>query len=695
MNENAYHIELKTSQLRQKLHSVVSSKTSLLILYEYYNSLLNSANKQLIEAYIPEFIQSYLSLLNNFDPYCLSPSITQSIITQINEIAEYLSESEIKASFKDSAQKIHNKLEKFKAVLDGTIPDELITNKLCFPLLEENEDLQSQITTGILETVTIKISKAKDENKLLLIPSEVKIEPRLQKQVETSWHKAVEIVRRYNKKIPDYHKVVIQFDKRVGFYRGNSLGAALTLAFIEELLSYYNSPVVIRTGKGIALTGGLNEDSSLIATSKEVIEKKVENVFFSPIQTFVVPKDDLAYAEEKLKTLRQEFPKRDLTLAGIKTFDDLLDSRKLIDIRKQKILTRTAKGIKKNKISVSIISIFILVFAYLFFIKMDTNPAYLQYEGYVVEVKNKYNQILWTKKVGVALNLVYRTNMIIDTNRDGINEVIVSMAKPGDTTLTEKNYGIVCYDNNQEEIWNYEFQDFVETTDTKHSEIYQSYLMDAKTYDNKTILYIIAHNSLYPSAVYKLDAATGKRLSGTLWNAGRINAAIVGDFNEDGIDEVVGTCVNNAYSTSAFFSIDVDKLNGQAPATPKYTFEGMKAAQFNSYILLPKTDLTIYRNKRYNLPVLGDLIFYEKSKEFGFHIREGNLKTDGNLEYRFDKNLNLILIDYTDPFLMARDKLVKSGELNPPLTNTVEYRKILEKGLRYWDGEGFVKQKMK
>ncbi len=500
----------------------------------------------------------------------------------------------------------------------------------------------------------------------------------------------MEIVRRYIKRTADHHKVVVQFDKRVGFYRGNSLGAALTIAFIEELLNYYNSPVVIKTGKGMALTGGLEKDGGLFPTSKEVIEKKVENVFFSPIQTFVMPEEDLPFAEEKLKTLEGDFPSRKLNLTGIKTFDDLLDSRKLIDIRKQKIITRTAKGIKNNKVSVLITTFFILVFAYLIFIKMDTNPAFLQFKKNVVFVKNQYDQTLWTTRFAAEYGFVRNANKLVDINHDGINEVIISMELPGDTTITEKNFGIVCYNKRKNLIWSYTFQEYVETAETKHSTIYQSFLMDIDNTSDKATLYIIAKNSLYPSAVYRLDAATGKRLPGTLWNAGRIYSGIVGDFNKDGEKEFVGTAINNAYETSVLFSINVDELNGQAPATPKYTFEGIKPAEFNSYILLPKSDMTIFRNKRYNIPSAADIHFYEKSKEFGFHILEGNHRTDGSIEYRFDKDINLILIDYTDVFLMARDKLVKSGKLNLPLTNTVEYRKILEKELRYWDGEEFV-----
>lgn len=373
MNNNAYSVELKTLQLRQKLNTVISSKSALLILYEYYDFLLGSNINQIIEAYIPEFIQRYVSLLNNFDPYCLNPSVTKAIIKQINELGNYLPESEIKTSLKNSIQRLREELEQFEAVLEGQTPNELITDKLCFPLLEENEGLQSPITSGILETVTIKVSKAKGENKFLLIPSEVKIESRLEKQIETSWQKAVDIVRRYIKKTGDHHKVIIQFDKRVGFYRGNSLGAALTIAFIEELLSYYNSPVVIKTGKGMALTGGLEKDGCLVATSKEVIEKKVENVFFSPIQNFVVPEKDLPFTEEKLKTLKQEFPQRKLNIIDIKTLDDLLDSRKLVDIRKQKIIVRSAKFAKKNWAAITLIVVISLPrISYIFSV---TNPA--------------------------------------------------------------------------------------------------------------------------------------------------------------------------------------------------------------------------------------------------------------------------------------------------------------------------------
>ena len=102
---------------------------------------------------------------------------------------------------------------------------------------------------------------------------------------------------------------------------------------------------------------------------------------------------------------------------------------------------------------------------------MDTNPAFLQFKNNVVFVKNQYDQTLWTTRVGSEYGFVRIANKLVDINHDGINEVIISMEQPGDTTITEKNYGLVCYDKRKNLIWSYTFQDYVETADTKHSTI--------------------------------------------------------------------------------------------------------------------------------------------------------------------------------------------------------------------------------
>ena len=56
--------------------------------------------------------------------------------------------------------------------------------------------------------------------------------------------------------------------------------------------------------------------------------------------------------------------------------------------------------------------------------------------------------------------------------------------------------------------------------------------------DSTDILYLTAAlNGYFPSAIFKLDAKTGKRLPGTVWHSGRIYAANIGDIDYRDIEK--------------------------------------------------------------------------------------------------------------------------------------------------------------
>lgn len=699
MNDAIHIVEEKTAKVKEQLRSTTSSKRSLIILFEYYQFLLDINNKQITETYLPEFLQDYSDLIENFNPYCLHPSITQQIIKQAKKIADHFSGTEVVDSILIGAKKLQGELNKLKRVLTGDILEELVINKLCFPLIEENNGESPSVSTGILETLTIKISKAKNENKFLLIPSEVKIESRLKEQIETSWQKAVEVVKRYAKKITSHHEVIIRFDKRVGFYRGNSLGAALTLTFIEELLNYYNSPVVIKIGKSIALTGGLNEEGSLIATSKEVIEKKVENVFYSPIQTFVVPEEDLPFGEEKLKTLKQEFPQRKLNLIGIKTFDDLLDSRKLVDIRKQKIFVRSSKFAKKNWVAIILlVALTSLIYLGRFY-DFDTNPAVLKNEKDWLFVQNKNGKLLWEKRMGYDITNWYyssypkATQKLVDINNDGENEILLTAEYRIRKDTTYSVGRVVCYSSSGSLIWDYFFRDSISSNELDHSLEYHSRVIDTITIENKRAVALFSRNNLYPSAVYFLRLADGQRLGPTLWQVGHLQSGLICDLNKDGNLELIMVGINNALGRSVLFSIDIDNItDAQLPAEGTRLFKNLKFASVNKYILLPQTDYDKYYGNKFNFAMVGNLNIRKNSNEVFIYLFEGPYNNKKAIFLQFDKNLSVSLIDASENFEVARDSLVAKGELFRPYTHTPEFINLLWNQLSYWDGEKFTRR---
>ena len=105
------------------------------------------------------------------------------------------------------------------------------------------------------------------------------------------------------------------------------------------------------------------------------------------------------WAEEKLKELKLLFPNRDLRIIGLSDLNDLLDRRQIVDVRKQKLIVRSGKFVKKNWISAVATVLLAILFGYLFVMDFDDNPeTYCFSDGNKLFVKNKNGKIsLWTK----------------------------------------------------------------------------------------------------------------------------------------------------------------------------------------------------------------------------------------------------------------------------------------------------------
>lgn len=288
------------------------------------------------------------------------------------------------------------------------------------------------------------------------------------------------------------------------------------------------------------------------------------------------------------------------------------------------------------------------------------------------------------------------TNLIleklIDVNNDGKNELLLSGQKFPDNYNDSLSKSLTCYNYEGEPIWYYTFNEKVKTG-IEYTTTYNIGIIDTLTFHNKKVLLVFATNiPLYPSAVFMLDPKTGKRIDSAFafWNSGSITQGMIGDFNLDGDKELVALGINNGYSRAVFFSINLNQLYGKSPAPERYSFKGMDLAKFNAYVLLPLSDYGKYYF-RYNFPDYGSFEYYPKSKEFGFFVWEGDASLNGAiLVYRFNKKMQLTMLDCGDDFQKKRDSLVVKGILNPPLTNTTEYFDSLKKQLRYWDGTIFV-----
>ncbi|MCX6151391.1 MAG: hypothetical protein NTX22_12745 [Ignavibacteriales bacterium] len=693
---NIVVIERAREALIQSLSHPGSCLKKLLLINNFFEVVLSSNDPLITQSYILEFIDLYKETLKKYSPLYLDPQITQNVLEQINKVSALDFLSDYRNDLTSAHSIIQQQLNELYDILIGKDKNP-ITNKLLFPVLEVQNNNGANFTLGILDSITIEITRA-SKDQFIIIPSEIEIEERLQKQIENSWQSATNYVKRLIRKIGKYHKVIIQFDERVGYYIGESLGVTLAIGFIEKLLKYYNSPYLVNIKSSIASTGGLESSGKITRTGDEIIKKKVEVVFFSSINSFVVPNDDLLSAEQKINELNEVYPERKLKLVPAKDLDDLLDRRSLIEIKKQNPVVRTAKNVKRHWGVSVLLLLLILLSSYYAIRDYDDNPAILESVGQTVYVKNKSGKVLWNLNINFDSKNNYQTYLkyfvrLIDINGDGVNELFATH----EIVQFLKNKGekgrLVCFDKYGNEIWKYIFKDTVFSQREFLPPPYFIRLLDTITVNKQKQLVAIAINDFsYSAALFKLDLITGKRLDGTLWNSGHIREGFIYDIDDDSSKEIIFAPQNNGYAKTSLAIIDIKELSGTKvlPTTPEYLIKNYPLAKTLMHILYPNSDYNKFLNLRWASMEQDHLRNHPDIK----CIFQAISQRPGSADILFLVGYNLkdIEIKIENSFRIQRDTLVVHGKLKPPLTDTPEYCNIIKSQILYWNGKKFVKR---
>jgi len=483
---NVINIENRTVKLKEILSSSASPREKVLLAAEYFHFLLLAGDKNIVESYLTEFIDPFLTSLYNFSPVGTNPSITEELLNLSRKLTELDFLKPFQQKILSAVENINTELESLQASLSGEKDQSIITSKFYMPVIEETTK-NGSLKLGLLESISVSLKKTKDSGKFIIVPSGKELEKRLINQVKTSWKVALNNSSNYIKKKNDNLDVVVSFDKRFGYYTGDSLGTALAILFLEEILRFYNSPIIIDKRNITAITGGIDEDGNLISVSNEIIKQKTEVVFYSDVNLFVLPNQDEAVAKNELGRLHSIYPKRRLKIESVETFEDLLNRRNIVEIRKQKVIVRSAKFASKNWAAVSLLTIVIFLMYVGRFYDFDNNPAILVNKGYWLSVQNKNGKELWKKRMwfdqtkvgGSSLSLV--AEKIVDINNDGTNEIIIARDDPRQYSPPKQPGRVAVYSSDGKQIWEYYFRDTIESVEMVHSSRYQSCIIDTFT----------------------------------------------------------------------------------------------------------------------------------------------------------------------------------------------------------------------
>jgi hypothetical protein len=674
-----FEIEQKRTELLRSISGINSHRRKIIAISGFFNFLLSLDKKSLIYTYILEFIQDYTRSLSGYTAFYNDPKNSEALLKQAHNIASMNIPDEYKRELSVSSIRLREEINLLYRILNGESGGILTGNHIHFPVLDMGD---SGDFKGIIEDIIIDIKRSAEKDEIIIIPSETEIEKRLLDQIRISLKEAVRYIRKYTSKVSGFHKVVIQFDKRIGFYIGNSMGAALTIGLIEKLIELYNIPYKLKINDNVVFTGGINEKGELLKIADNITHK-MDIVFFSNTEIFSIPQEDYKEADKRLQELLLNYPARKIKLLPVGNIDDILDRRCIVNFRKKNIAERGVRNLRQNWAVYTLILLFTGTLYSFGIIDLDDNPALLEIRGEFIHVMNKNRKDLWSRKI--ILNDDISPNNwvnimglnILDVDNDDKNEVFLCYENMDNTEQGR----IASFNYDGQLRWDYLFSDSVATLkDGNIPGEFSSNIIDILAEEGRYILYGTAlHNPNYASAVFKLDASTGQRLPGTLWNAGHLHNGYIEDFDKDGNKELVISCINNGYESCAFFKINIKNISGiaQLPSTQQYNFINMDTANYNNYIIIPKTDFSRYHNMRSNHPVRVGFM-YEKSKsKFYYCIGEGEINSGASLIYYFDPNLENFTVETGDKLRVLRDSLVVRGALEYPLTDTKEYRDTL------------------
>lgn len=677
----------------QRLNTqIIKEKSPRFILAKILQFILEITDDSSIdgkEAFVSDFLLKTNLLLKKYSAFGLDPQSTKEILSALKRITSVNEFNVYTQDWNSEILRIENELIQLETVLSGQKDFLDNRNKFYFPVLEKTASYDYHYS--LIDSLQITLQKSKT-TEFILHPSAVDVEQRIKKQVEASWKFAKNYVaHRYNKKSPIL-QIVIKFEKSYAVYEGGSLGIALTIGLISELMKYFELRHNLNFAQNIVSSGSIVESGDTLSMTEEIICTKLKAVFFSKFSIFVLPQNDERAANECYKKLKDKYPKRDLEIIGVKNISDIINLRNLIELKKINLFSWGTRKVLRNKTAVLLLIFSVLLLFIIYFWRMDDNPVRTEFKDNHINVLNKYGEVLWRTKFNLSNDIVKlvpsyidQKTRIIDVNRDGQNEVLISNSNNGSLLSLFNCHGEVQ--------WSFDHADTLRTAnDTMKGFFNVQGIIDTLHASNRIeLLVIIQHYTYYPSGILKLDLETGEQISDILWHPGSITSSKLIDWNQDGIKEIIAGGPSNGMKKAYLLSIDHNRLQGTFPTSEKHYFKDMKLANFNHYLLFPMTDYGKLYFPIYNAVTGNPTII--NNNLLSLSIREGRANLfEESFGYgvRINKDFEVENIIISDQIVVKRDSLVNAGILNHPFTDSPEFHDLIIKNIEYWNGSEFV-----
>lgn len=496
-------------------------------------------------------------------------------------------------------------------------------------------------------------------------------------------------------------KAQVTFDGKHELHRGDSSDLAIAALAYSAMLRFANERNQYRLLPTTAMTGALTADGQVLPVDPDGLARKVDAAFFSAAICMVVPRQQLASAEEIADGLRLKYPLRHLALIGVSHLREVFYDRRVADVIRVPLARHVVNKAWKWRRPIAAVILLTLGLAVfrLAYGPLDKNPVIYAFSGEMLLLKNKSNQQI--EEIRVGERTVYATNeagdMIqpvgfADIDGDGRNEVFWWQFPPdGPGNATTVNCKSIGEDTVRWSFVTSKTIHFLQSTDVSTPEFRaQRLIVEDLDGDGKQDVLVSALHNAFPCLVFKLDALSGGEISHYL-HIGHLNDMRAWDLDGDGMKEVILCGANNAFKNACLVMLDPRNLSGVSPTTGDYVPAGYTPAREKAYMRIPRTVLGSLYEKvvKYNY---ASWIHVEPEKRtLRMHVTDvhgigerPNERVSADFDLIMGFNLSPVDITSGDNFDALYDYHLREKQI--PSVNRNEYLREYKKTMFYWDG---------
>jgi hypothetical protein len=492
-------------------------------------------------------------------------------------------------------------------------------------------------------------------------------------------------------------------------HEGDSARLAAMTLLVCGILRYANRRIQYRLRSDAALTGSMNANGGVLDVDTGSLEAKVTAAFFSHVETLVVPRGQALDAEGAGRELQERYPGRHLDIVGVAHAREVFFDRRVVEEVRLPMAVHLARSMARRKMPIiaALTSLALLFVAgRLVFGPIDRTPADVEFLGNVMNVENRYGEVV--SSVAVDVNTVAfqesqsktstflpRFGVMCDDGKDSDAVVFIGCSRLDATSADEVRRWSIARQR-YDWIWHpVPVVDFPRKNYEARGSAHLACLVafaEVDTVPGREILVVSHHPNSFPGVLTVLDRHTGNPIAEYL-HVGFINDIKLYDIDGDSIEEILLCGINNAYRMAFVAVLDPRRIGGCSPTKGEYVCASHQPAAEKYYVLIPRTIVgeasRLWKNNN-----AASIVIDQTCSQIIVRVEDalGNADSTGeivmaSLNYRFDSTMRVLTIAPGDTYDLLAEGLTKRGALQRK--PDYAYFEAEKKKMRYWTGEGW------